>query len=543
MSSRRRWTFWLYILAGLILLGLSFTLAWASSGFESIQSWGIFLVVLVLAVGILLGGWQAVKADKSFDLPKSLAWLLIGAAILRLIAGVIWYAGLPSWGYGSEVEQSGYIMADAHMRDTSAWELAQSNEPLWTALSEYRQVDQYGGMLFLSALIYRYLGGDQHLPLLMIMLTATFSSLAILFTWAFSRRLWGERVAWLAAWVLALFPDAIILGSSQMREAFLMTLVAAALYGLVLYRQDRSWVGLVWLFIGLVLMLPFSPPIAGVFLVIIIIMAISLEGWQVFRQPRFWIILAGIAVVTGIGIWFAWERIAPEGINNPIALMSWWFNQSARWQAYFVKRSSPLIRKIFKTTPEWSHTLILMTYGVLQPFLPGALLDQGIPIWKGIAIWRSLGWTILLPFLLVAPILLWGRKEQRRLAIGLTLVVWTGILIASMRSGGDLWDNPRYRVVFISLQVVLVSWVWISQRESRNPWLWRAIIGLAIILAWFVPWYLQRNDLISWPVSDVFKTVGLGLVSVALVFIWMFVRGRIAKVGEHPDEHPHSENN
>jgi 4-amino-4-deoxy-L-arabinose transferase-like glycosyltransferase len=374
----------------------------------------------------------------------------------------------------------------------------------------------------------------------MIVLTASFSSLAILFTWAFARRLWNERVAGLAAWVLALFPDAIILGSSQMREAFLMTLVAAALYGLVRYRQDRKWSGLVWLFFGLVLMMPFSPPIAGVFLVVIIVIAISMEGWQLFRQPRFWIILAGIAVVAGLGIWLAWERIAPDGISNPISLVSWWFQQSARWQAHFVKRSSPLIRKIFKTTPVWSHTMILMGYGVVQPFLPGALLDQGIPIWKGIAIWRSIGWTVILPFLIVAPFLLWDQRERRKLTLGLTFVVWMAILIASLRSGGDLWDNPRYRVVFISLMVAMVAWVWYSQRDGRNPWLLRSVIGLGIILAWFFPWYLQRNSLINWPITDVFKTLGLGITSVFLVYVWIFVRGRSKKVPKNQGIEPQS---
>jgi 4-amino-4-deoxy-L-arabinose transferase-like glycosyltransferase len=359
----------------------------------------------------------------------------------------------------------------------------------------------------------------------MIVFTASFSALAVLFIWAFARRLWGGKIARLAAWILALFPDAIILGSSQMREAFLMTLVPAALYGLVRYVQDRSWSGLVWLVAALALMLPFSPPIAGVFLVMIIILALSMDGWNLLRQPRFWIVLAGIALVAGIGIWLAWERLAPDGINNPVALIGWWFQESARWQAYFVKRSSQLIRRIINTTPDWVNTPILLGYGILQPFLPGALLDQGVPIWKGIAIWRSIGWTLLLPFLLVAPFLLWGLKGKQRLMIGLSIVVWMGILIAALRSGGDLWDNPRYRVVFISLQVVLVAWAWYAQRENKNPWLWRMVLGLAIILAWFVPWYLQRSDQIIWPIDNVFETLGLGLVSVVVVFLVLHWRG------------------
>ena len=519
----------LLILVSAGLIGVSFLLAWVSSGFESVQSWSQFLVVILLSAGIMFLGWLGIKADKSFEVPRWLGWLIVGAALVRIMVGAIWYAGLPDWGYGSPVEQAGYVMADAHARDIPAWELAQTTKPLWTAVTEYRNVDQYGGMLYLSALVYRYLGGDLHQPLQIVVLTASFSALAVLFTWAFAMRAWGENVARAAAWILAIFPDAIILGGSQMREAFLVTMIAVSLYGLVRFRQERSWSGLAWLVLGLLLIIPFSPPIAGVLVIVTLILALSFEGWELFRQPRFWIIIGGITIIAGIGIYFSWGRIAPEGINDPISLVIWWFKQSARWQAYFVKQSSTLIRRIFKVTPDWSHVLILMVYGVLQPFLPAAILDQGAPVWKGIAIWRSIGWTLMLPFLLVAPLFVWGRKEGKRLALGLTLVVWLGILIASLRSGGDLWDNPRYRLIFISMQAVLVAWVWFEQRQSRNPWLQRMALALAIFLAWFVPWYLQRNEYISWPVVDVFKTVGLGLASVILVFIWIYVRGRSMK--------------
>ena len=526
--------YWPLITGGLLIIVLSMLMAWISSGFTSVQYWGNYLLISLVLAGIMYGGWLAIKADNALNPPRWLAWLVIGAAVLRLTAGVIWYTGLPSWGYGSDVEIGGYIMADAHARDNAAWELAQSNNPLISAFGVNRQVDQYGGMVYLSGLVYRYLGGEYHQPLQMIVITAAISSMAVLFGWAFVSRLWGSRAAKIAAWILVLFPDAVILGSSQMREAFLMTLVASALYGLVRYVQDRSRVGLVWLVASILFMLPFSPPIAGVFLLMIIILALSMDGWQLLRQTRFWLILAGIALVAGIGIWLAWEQIAPEGINNPVALVVWWFQESARWQAYFVKRSSQLIRRIINTTPDWVNTPILIGYGVLQPFLPGALLDQGFPIWKGIAIWRSVGWTLMLPFLLAAPLLLVRLQEKRRLVTGLAIVVWMGILIAAFRSGGDLWDNPRYRVVFISLQAGLVAWVWYSQRDNKNPWLWRVILGLAIILAWFIPWYLQRNNLILWPFDNVFETLGLGLASVIILFFGLYLWGRI-KRGKHSE--------
>jgi hypothetical protein len=142
---------------------------------------------------------------------------------------------------------------------------------------------------------------------------------------------------------------------------------------------------------------------------------------------------------------------------NPAELVGGWLQEAVRWQTLFVKRSSDLVRSIFRMTPAWVHGLILMAFGIAQPFLPAALLDNGLPIWRGIAIWRAAGWTIVLPFLMAVPFLLWQKSNHRRLLIGLTVVVWFGILLASLRAGGDLWDNPRYRVTLISLEAALVA--------------------------------------------------------------------------------------
>ena len=48
-------------------------------------------------------------------------------------------------------------------------------------------------------------------------------------------------MAWIAAWGIAIYPEAVLLGSSQMRESFTITLVVMAFYGLVHYWQEHSW--------------------------------------------------------------------------------------------------------------------------------------------------------------------------------------------------------------------------------------------------------------------------------------------------------------
>ncbi len=89
--------------------------------------------------------------------------------------------------------RAGYVMGDAARRDIVAWKLGHSKNPLSSAFENNRSVDQYGGMLFLSVIIYRYFGSLYHQPLLMVVLAAACSALTVLFGWAFARRDMGRK--------------------------------------------------------------------------------------------------------------------------------------------------------------------------------------------------------------------------------------------------------------------------------------------------------------------------------------------------------------
>ena len=507
----------------LIVLGLF--VAWAASGFKHLQNWAGFVVVLLLSAALLWSAWKATSTDAGLALPSWLGWLVVAAALLRLAAGVLWHLALPAFGYGNQAESQGYVMADAHQRDQAAWELAQSEEPLIRAFTGYRKEDQYGGLLYLSAFMYRYFGGASHQPVQMVVLAASFSSLAVLFTWALARRSWGQGAAMLSAWIVALYPEAVLLGSSQMREAFTMAIAAAGFYGLVRYWQARTWHGLAWILGALLLSLPFSPPFAALLLGTLVVQLLFMGGWQVVHRRRLWLLLGLIALLVGSGVWLAWDRFAPQGVSNPLALAVWWLRQTAQWQAYLSESASGWIQRTFdRYLPVWAHMPFLVLYGVVRPFLPAALIDTSAPVWKAIAVWRSAGWALLLAFLVYATWLAWTRPMGRGLARGLSVVIWIVILLASFRGGGDLWDNPRYRVAFAGLQAALVSWAWVEYRGSRDPWLRRVLIAAGIMLAWFIPWYLRRYSPLEWPVVDLFKTVGLGLATAVLVLFWDWVR-------------------
>jgi hypothetical protein len=158
---------------------------------------------------------------------------------------------------------------------------------------------------------------------------------------------------------------------------------------------------------------------------------------------------------------------------------------------------------------------------VAQPFLPATLVDvTAAAIWRGINIWRSLGWTVLLALLLYAPLLAWRRKGDTRLARGLCIVVWIVILAASYRSGADLWDNPRYRAMFAGPAIALAAWAWVQYRLTADPWLRRALVGIGLVMAWFLPWYLMRYVYLPWPITDEIKVLGLGIATALLYWLW-----------------------
>lgn len=517
-----RWKPWLLAIPGLFVL--TFGLAEVSTGFQGVNGWLSLLATLLLGTLVLLAGWWALRRESP---PRWLLVLMIGAAVLRLAAGAVWYVALPQFAHGSPSEKAGYIMSDANERDETAWRLGRSNKSLLQAFEIYRKADQYGGLLFLSALVYRYLGGPFHQPLQMVVVTAAFSALALLFTWAFARRAWGEKTAWLSAWILALYPEAVLMGSSQMREAFLVTLVAAAFYGLIRYSQDHSWIGLAWIGGALLLCLPLTPALAAVLMVALVltalIMAKTLFGERFYADWRLWLIIAGLLVLGLLTAWFSWQQFSPRGRFDLVALATLWLRKSGEYQAYLSKHASGWIQKIFHSTPDWAHLPLLMVYGVAQPFLPATLIaTSDAPIYRLIQPWRGIGWTLLLPFLIYAPLRAWFRKGTGGFVKGLSVAVWVSILTAAYRGGADGWDNPRYRAAFAALQVALVAWVLVEQREASDPWLRRALVCTGLILAWFIPWYLQRY--LQLPVYDVFKTLGLGLASAALYLIWDWAR-------------------
>jgi hypothetical protein len=526
---------WPWILTILLISAVSLILSWVSNQFSSLQGWGAFFGMSLLAGGMLWVGLWLLRREK---LPAWLVKLVIAGALLRLAFGAVWFVALPVWGHGTEAEKAGYVMADAANRDKAAWKLAQSEKPLWSAFQNNRATDQYGGLLFLSAVIYRILGGPSHHPLLIVLITASISALAIAYTWAFTQQAWNRRIASLAAWMIVIFPEAILMGSSQMREAFTITLGIAAFYGLLIYQKERRPILLTWLIVPLLLYLPFSPPFAAMVVGMVGILAAAPLLTRLPLRSNSWrlgltiLIMAALAM---LGLWLTLRQFTPAGMNNPLEMLAWWLRKSANLQALFSKHASGWIQKTFKMIPEWAQLPLLVGYGVLQPFLPAALVvGSQAPIWPWIIAWRAIGWTLLLILLVYSPFLAFRRHGDNQLARMTSLAVWLGILIASFRGGGDMWDNPRYRSAFLGLQVSLAAWAWFESRRIADPWLRRFGLGIAAILAWFIPWYMRRYSGLNWPINDLFQTIAAGLISAALLILGDWILSRRKNLSQKP---------
>ena len=118
---------------------------------------------------------------------RSIYLIILFAFIFRLGLGISASILLPQVGYQSKTQQAGYLFFDAYRRDTQAWDLAQSTKPLLNAFSGKFSSDQYGGLLWISAAIYRYFStptaltqsSEAHQPLMIVFLAVIVGSIVI----------------------------------------------------------------------------------------------------------------------------------------------------------------------------------------------------------------------------------------------------------------------------------------------------------------------------------------------------------------------------
>lgn len=454
--------------------------------------------------GAFLPGWLAFSALSLLSLvalkavhkltgsAKTLGWILAVAFALRLGLGVGAYILEPIIGYDNEVNKAGYLFTDAYNRDGEAWQLAVSSNALITAFDEKLVSDQYGVLLGMSALTYRTLSPDAHRPLLVTLLAALFGALGAAFVWGAGQRLRDESFAKIAALVFAFFPEAILLGASQMREPFLMTFIALAFYGLVEWQATRQRIN--WLWIGLALTgMLISPGF-------ILITLIGAAGWLYFSQSGRrmpWQAVVAALIVFALALVLlslSWSSLVAVKTGGPLGVIADWARETVKWNKEILERSSGIVQVVLQNSPSALHLPFIAIYGLLQPVLPAVIFDESTPFWQIIGIVRSVGWYLMLPVLAYAPFAtskMDGAEKKRWL--WLALLMWAWALIAALRGGADQWDNPRYRVILLGWQALVIAQTLFALKATRGRWLFRILTVEAVMLVVFTHWYTYRK--------------------------------------------------
>jgi hypothetical protein len=129
-----------------------------------------------------------------------------------------------------------------------------------------------------------------------------------------------------------------------------------------------------------------------------------------------------------------------------------------------------------------------------QPVLPAAIVDPSLPIWRTIAIFRGVGWYAIAALLVYAVIAVWKAKVpvDRRVLTWLSICIIIWLLVSSARAGGDQWDNPRYRSIFLVYFAVLCGWAWDYALRAKDAWLGRFYLIELVFLGFFLEWYISR---------------------------------------------------
>jgi hypothetical protein len=479
-----------------------------SAWLASVQAGSWFIGFASFSFLLLLSFTLLIFSSRWANGGRTLGWIIALAIYLRFGVGMILHFGRPIYGHADEDDRAGYVFTDAHRRDDQAWNLATSEHPVIDAFSQRYGSDQYGGLLAFNTFVYRYFSPDAHRPLMLVLLSAFFSAFGIPFLWKAMNQVFGEKVAWASALIFALYADSVLLGASAMREPYLLTFNTIVLWGFVhrFYRFEESptlnrlsdlmdllkdRIGWMWIALGLAGMLLVSPAIA---LITIIILA----GWLFFTNERreiSWRGIGAIAVLFVMGLFFLSSSLNRSGefiATSPLHVINDWFQAAVKFDAYQLERDSGWVQKIFDEGPAWIRLPFIAIYGIFQRLTCDDLQTDQADLANHRHHRR--GWYALLPVLTLSFVAAAGQgsRKMRNLVLWLSLLVWTLVLLASLRGGADLFDNPRYRTIFFVWQAILAGYVWVWWRETRNAWFIRVVLMEVVFLLFFTQWYASR---------------------------------------------------
>ena len=421
---------------------------------------------------------------------KMLAVLMLTAFVLRLAFGLATVNLLPKYGHpGERREEQGFLFDDAWRRDAEAWAVSNQEDLTFkdTLTREYNN-DQYGALAVMSMWLYKYISPDARRFTLIMLIGTFFSVLGLPFLWCALHDRWGRRICLIGCWIFALYPDSIFFSGAPMREPFLIGILCAAFWALSTLR-DHKVRSLVYIVLCAVACLPFSSLVAAV-----LIAASAAWYWAELLIPRSraWLwsgIVLGVLVILCAVV---------------VALPA--FREWIMYDIVTTESGSGWVERVVGEIGGQFRSLFVAVYGLTQPVLPAILVYPTAPAcdlaqgpcttiyWKVVGIYRAAGWYILVPFLFYAifSTVRIKDKNERGLMVVNAVFILVWMFISSLRAGGDQFDNPRYRMIFLPWLAFMAAWGIDFALKHRDWWLIRWIAIELIFLGFFTQWYVSR---------------------------------------------------
>jgi hypothetical protein len=415
------------------------------------------------------------------EVTKFLTWVVGISLFLRLGLGLITTENLIDWGYDQEPYQSGYLFKDAYSRDNQAWDLAISDQPIWAAFSNDFFTDQYGGLLALSSLIYRLFTPDAHFQINIIFFVTMINVIGILFL-ALGLREKNKDIGFspsskIIILIFSFYPDAVLFSASQMREPILLG-ISACLFWIIHKQKIKIWNRFALFSLFTIFLLLISLKI-GIFIIF------SFLIWMLFQPYRKQIKVLNSKII-----------ILPVVVIVIIALFfsSKWILEAGKWDALLLERNSGFVQYIVSIIGSRYRLLFASIYGLFQPVLPAALIEPSKLFWKILNSLRALGWYLMLPILVYGIVYFFRENEKFKkfeyLFIWSFSVFW--IMLSSIRAGGDMWDNPRYRLSFLIFIAYIIGVAFYHGWKTKDHWLTRIFIAELVFVLFFLQWYISR---------------------------------------------------
>jgi hypothetical protein len=495
----------------------------------------VFIVPSLLAFGLIeLCNHYFLPGDKG-EFARKCTWWAFGSRLVFLFAVPIM---MLLWGYESNRDLKGLVELDAINATDTAWHAAVSGGSILEAWGR-APGDNTGGITVMGVALFRLLSPGLERTLLLGLVAAAFTSLTVIVVYRLASGLFSPGVAKAAALVAAIFPEAVMIGSSHQQMGYITLIFSTALLaiaGLILNREaDPVEVGLPKrraAIVLLILSIVLGFVVSYQFSILGIICAGMFAVWLSDPRRRIgrvvWIAGgAAIAALILIRV-LAMLDVIPSDWDYLYAQYQYLYGLA--WDEFNKLMNAgggDFFQTVLATMEKGPAFLLAGIYGLIRPALPAAIgyrnpAAQGGFFWQLLNLYRSLGWYLVLPVLIYGTLKSLRGILKRNPEVILMVIFWFGAIIGSYRAFGDEWDNPRYRLFVLAPMALLAAWAWMTQREQRDPWFLRIVIPFAVATAALTIWYILR-DYAMLNFAAVPSIIVIGVITAAAFVLSIFL--------------------